>query len=186
MVLMQTSSEWYSMTGLILHSKYSTGRIYFQQKPISLRLEWQTFSDLVLQLLVKTRRRRRTWRRSAVSPSQLSSDQLCGTKPSPMMETSSSWSTWIWKSFCQRTASRPVPLTISGSSTRPTTSHRASRPSWPRCRPLRRTWWWTSAATPPPLSSPLTACTATRQDQVSHSGFWSCMCGNFKYLQQFC
>ena len=79
--------------------------------------------------------------------SQLSWARPCGTRPCPMMETTSSWNTWTWKSSCRKTASQPTQLRP----TRPRRrrSHRrllCSRPRHPR-RP--HPLWWTSAAAPP-------------------------------------
>lgn len=123
-----------------------------------------------LQLSQRSRRRRRTWRRSAAPLSRPSWAPHCGTRPCLMMETPSSWSTWTWKSSCPRTASPPAPRTTTMTSTNHTLQHVSHR-SCPRPHPHRRPRWWTSATTPLPpytrASSPQTACTAARPEQVT-------------------
>lgn len=103
-----------------------------------------------LQDLVRTRKKGRSSRMRAArltTHSQPSWGPLCGTRPCHMMPTTSSWSTWTWRSSCQRTASPPA----QPKATRPRRPwRRHSRHRHPPLLPLPLHRWWTSATAPPP------------------------------------
>lgn len=103
-----------------------------------------------LQDSEKTRIKGRSWKMRAArqtTHSQLSWARLSGTRPCPTMATTSSWSTWTWRSSCRRTASPPTQPRV----TRTGRQHsRRSRPRHLPRLPRPHLPWWTSAAAPPP------------------------------------
>lgn len=111
---------------------------------------------LFLQPLIKIKTRERSWMMRATArrcPSRRSWDPPYGTKPSPTMETLSSWNTWTWRSSCQKTAFPPA---------RSMTTARTPRGCSP-LPPLPPPSWTSAVGPPHPFtraSRPRTACRA--------------------------
>lgn len=126
-------------------------------------IDWFLSAISLLQPSLKSMRRRRSWMRSRAPLSLLFWAPHSGTRCCHMMATTSSWTTWTWRSSCLRMVFHQAPP-----STMPVSTNHMPHPAnhiFPRPHTHLRRLWWTSVTTPPPRYT-VTACAAARREQV--------------------